>query len=195
MTGKLRVTGGRLLRHLFGVPKKADAGLVRPSSDRVREAVFSSLGSSLKDALVLDLFAGSGAYSFEALSRGAESVLMVEKDREVAHCIKNNIKKLNLLDECEVIVDDATKYVFGKNQDDYDLVFVDPPYTISLDLKFWQKLTMFVGPDGIVIYRCANKKSFSMPTGYRLLREKTYGGTYIVFLELDIIELDEDEVE
>src|SRR5260221_14317715 len=92
----MRITGGALLSRQFLVPPMVDEGAVRPTPDRVREAIFSMIIHDLKDATVLDLFAGSGAHGFEALSRGAAFVRFVEKNRDTAAVLKQNIESLNL---------------------------------------------------------------------------------------------------
>src|ERR1051325_4203301 len=111
MSGFLRITGGYLVRRRFLVPKEADAGTLRPAQDRVREALFSALADRLKDAQVLDLFSGSGAFSFEALSRGAQSSLLLEASSSVARNIQENAQSLGLEKKVEVRLGDALRFV------------------------------------------------------------------------------------
>jgi 16S rRNA (guanine966-N2)-methyltransferase len=186
MSGKLRITGGSLLGRLFDVPNEADIGLVRPVGDRVREAIFSALGSRIKNKVVLDLFSGSGAYSFESLSRGAKSVVIIEKNHNIAYCIFNSIQKFFLIEKCYLIIDDVICFIFRYNTNIYDIVFIDPPYSLSLASYFWIELKKILNLNTIIIYRCINRKSFFLPCGYIIIRQKLYGGTYVVFLKLDI---------
>jgi 16S rRNA (guanine966-N2)-methyltransferase len=186
MTGTLRITGGNLVRQRFEVPEEADQHLVRPTSDRVREAIFSALGHRVLDARVLDLFAGSGASSFESLSRGAQSAICVEKSRSTAACIKRNIAKLKLQDKCHIIEGDALNPPLQKGGQGgfFDIIFVDPPYKLKLDNAFWLNLRRHMAPDALVVFRCGKQSDFILPEGFEIIREKTYGGTWVAFMSL-----------
>lgn len=128
----MRIVGGRLGgRRWDGPPGDG----TRPTSERVREAIASALVSRglVADARVLDLFAGTGALGFEALSRGATSLVCVEKDPKVARAIDAAAKALGIRDACEVITIDAfgprvVRALAGRT---FDLVFVDPPYALA----------------------------------------------------------------
>jgi len=127
----MRITGGQA-RGITLVTPKGDT--TRPATDGMREAVFSSLGSRVDDANFLDLFAGSGAYGLEALSRGASSGTWVERNDRAAGCIKKNIaavaKSLRReLTDSNVVTADALTLPWGKSVLP-DLVFIDPPYEI-----------------------------------------------------------------
>ena len=184
MPGTLRITGGNLVRQRFEVPLEADQHLVRPTSDRVREAIFSALGHRVLDACVLYLFAGSGAASFESLSRGAKSAICIEKSRSTAACIKRNIAKLKLEDKCKIIEADAIFPPFesGGAGGIFDLIFLDPPYKFTLGSYFWERLKGHMAPQAIVVFRCGKQSDFTIPTGFEIIREKTYGGTWVAFL-------------
>ena len=183
MPGTLRITGGALVRQRFLVPNAADQNLVRPASDRVRKAIFSALLPWLPDAQVLDLFGGSGAYTFEALSRGAQSAILIEKSPDTAACIKANIQKLKLDSQCKLVCTDALKFVSSK-ESSFDLIFIDPPYSFKLPDSFWTDLQAWITPESLVIFRCKSHLDFSCPVGYQITRERTYGGTWVVFLKL-----------
>ena len=98
--------------------------------DRVREALFSSLGTRVEEARVLDLFAGTGSLGLEALSRGAESARLVETDRTALACLRTNITTLKLHKRAEVVVGDALDAASWPPGTQYDLVFFDPPYPL-----------------------------------------------------------------
>src|SRR5580704_4406319 len=102
----MRITGGALVRRRFLVPPMVDEGIVRPTPDRVREAVFSMLLNYLPHANILDLFSGSGAHAFEALSRGAKFCTLVEKNPEIAAVISKNIADLGLGLKTSLVVSD-----------------------------------------------------------------------------------------
>jgi 16S rRNA (guanine966-N2)-methyltransferase len=184
MAGKLRITGGMLSRRLFKVPDAADKGLVRPTGDLVRGAIFSSLFTQIVDAKVLDLFAGSGSHGFEAISRGAKKVVFIEKDPQTAYCIKTNIADLNVADFCELIIHEAVSYIMrAANIQKYDLVFVDPPYKLQLESSFWNVLLEFMHKETIVIFRCDKKANFIIPKCYESVKQKNYGGMQVYFLK------------
>lgn len=184
MSGTMRITGGSLVRRRFKVPEAADQGLVRPTSDRVREAIFSSLGSSLVNAQVLDLFGGSGAYGFESISRGAKNITCVEMSRETAACIRDNIQSLDLEKSYNLVMDDAQRFVKHPSSKKFDIIFVDPPYTLRLEAIFWENLKPWLNDDAIVVFRCKSLGDFTCPNEYDVVREKTYGGTAVIFLTL-----------
>ena len=124
----MRITGGRAR----GIPLKAPKGDgTRPATDRLREAVFSSLGPSVECCRVADLFAGTGSYGLEALSRGAASSCFYETDRAALTCLRQNVQAT--LRSCEMDTSSAkivARDVFSLdvNTPAYDLVFLDPPY-------------------------------------------------------------------
>ena len=121
----MRIVAGSRRGHRIAAPKGV---VTRPTSDRVREAVFSIVGS-VEGAATLDLFAGSGAMGLEALSRGAASCVFVERDREAARVIQSNLEKVGLTGAVVVHRDAASAlrddHAHGRR---YDLVLVDPPY-------------------------------------------------------------------
>lgn len=123
--GRVRIIGGRWRGRRIGFP---EAPALRPTPDRVRETVFNWLAPHLDSARVLDLFAGSGALGFEALSRGAASVVAVERDRRVAGYLRSNAEALDAAG-FKVVVSDAGAFLDHAPRAAFDLVFVDPPHT------------------------------------------------------------------
>ena len=112
-----------------GLPLRTPSARVRPTMDRVRGAIFSSLGDAVPGARVLDLFAGSGAIGIEALSRGAVSAIFVDADPRCAACVRENLRSARL--EASVQVMDALKFLDLCAEEDFDLIFADPPYAKS----------------------------------------------------------------
>lgn len=182
MAGSLRVTGGRLARRLFAVPDDADRGHVRPTSDRVREALFSSLGSALDEGFagmeVLDAWAGSGALGIEALSRGAARVTFVEKNRRVSATLKRNLLDLALVDESEIVVDDVARALERLGEGRFDLVLADPPYRDPLEAVL-PALVRALKPNGILVMERDKRASDPPPPGLSLVRDKVYGHTRV----------------
>ena len=132
----MRITGGRA----GGTPLKAPKGArTRPATDRLRESIFSSLGASIEGCKVADLFAGTGSYGLEALSRGAASSTFFETDHDALTCLRQNvqatIRSCNLdTAAAKVIARDV--FTLDSNMPSYDLIFLDPPYnTIAENLQ------------------------------------------------------------
>lgn len=149
----------------------------RPTTDRVREAVFNSLGSLgvIDGALVVDLYAGSGALGFEALSRGAEHCTFVERDRAALSAIEDNRATLGVRPRTRVVNGDPM--TMARNID-ADLAFVDPPY----DFGAWDQLLDALAPGtGFVVAEAA--APIAAPDGWDDVRAKRYGRTWVTFLE------------
>lgn len=123
----IRITGGKNKSRLLETPNTT---LTKPTMDKVRAAVFSALGDAVVNADVLDLFAGSGSYGFESLSRGANSVTFVDKSREALDAIKKN--KTNLKEENTNIVFDDSLAFLRENQYKFSIIFADPPYKLDV---------------------------------------------------------------
>ena len=123
----MRIIAGQRRGHKFDGPRDKST---RPTSDLVRESIFNILGQSVDGLLVIDLFAGTGALGLEALSRGAERAIFVERNRENAALIRRNIATLRFEDRASVVMADA--YRWAKSFDPADsgpvVVFIDPPY-------------------------------------------------------------------
>ncbi|MBW3661358.1 MAG: 16S rRNA (guanine(966)-N(2))-methyltransferase RsmD [Gemmatimonadetes bacterium] len=128
----MRVIAGRV----GGRRLKSPSGRgVRPTSDRVREAIFSVLGDAVVDARVLDLYAGTGALAIEALSRGARHAVCVDRSAAARETIEHNVRGLGIEEDVSVIGGDALRYArrLSGGEEAFDLVFCDPPYTAPLE--------------------------------------------------------------
>ena len=123
----MRIIAGQRRGHKFDGPRDQ---VTRPTSDLVRESVFNILGESVEGLLVLDLFAGTGALGLEALSRGAERAIFVERNRLNAALIRRNIATLRYEDRAQVVVADAYRWAksYAPADDEPIVVFIDPPY-------------------------------------------------------------------
>lgn len=157
----------------------------RPTSDRVREAMFSSLESELRgfDGLrVLDLFAGSGALGLEALSRGAVEADFVESDTRVAGVIKRNIAELGC-SGATVLRTTVQRFLRVPPPTPYDLVFLDPPYALPADDVAVLVATLAVPawrtPGSVVVVERSTRDPFTWPDGVCGLRDKAYGETHL----------------
>lgn len=182
----MRITGGQAR----GIPLTLPKGdKVRPATDALRQAVFSSLASRVPGARFLDLFAGSGAYGLEALSRGASGGTFVEKDARTAGFIRDNIAAVckslrRASDGLQVITADATKLMPG---DAPDLVFVDPPYEIIAEVApaIFSRLGEFLAtkPDLLVVFEMPGEQELA-PAGWIAAKRLGKGGrqpTAVIF--------------
>lgn len=168
----MRISGGTLRGRTVKVP---DTDLVRPTQDRVREALFSMLQAVVPGARVLDLFAGSGSLGIEALSRGAKSAVFVEQNPKHARILSNNLKTFGL--SARVVVVDAFK--FSGNGETFDLVFADPPYALAEERGLEELMaTMPLEPGGIFVAETGAALSI-LPCPFSLLKEREYGKTKI----------------
>ena len=161
------LAGGRQLR--------APAGRkVRPTSERVREALFNALGSldAVEGAAVYDLFAGTGALGIEALSRGAASAVFVDADRQAISIIKENLVATGLADRARVVQGDVLRYLVDGPAEPVDIAFADPPYAFDE----WPALLAVV-PAGLVAIEA--RAHVELGSGWRPLRSKRYGDTVV----------------
>jgi len=128
---RIRITGGEWRSRLLAVPDVPSAVSLRPTPDRVRETLFNWLGHDLRGLSCLDLFAGSGILGFEAASRGAGPVVMVEKDRKVFAALSKNADSF-ACERIELVCLDALKFRPISASAGFDLLFLDPPYGRNL---------------------------------------------------------------
>lgn len=170
------------------IPLKVPRSLTRPTTDRVREAVFSVLGGKLDGARVLDLFAGSGSLGLEALSRGAAEATFVESNSPACTIIGENVQKTRLTGS-RVQHRDVLSFLSTAAIGHYDLVFADPPYaqdeaTFALltTLLTLPALTRALAPEGIFVLESLASVALPDAPLWEIVREKTYGSTRVSYL-------------
>jgi len=175
----IRIIGGTARGRRLKTPAGEST---RPTSDRVREALFSSLEAEFggfHGLTVLDLYAGSGAIGLEALSRGAERVVLVEADRKAADVITANVKAVGL-PGATVLVRPAEKVASGDNSGKpFDLVFADPPYKLET-LEIQGILVELAGngwlaDDAVAVVERGKREPWAWPEGFAALRDRKYG--------------------
>ena len=173
----MRVVAGELRGRRFDAPPGNDT---RPTTDKVREAVFNALGSLdlVRDAVVVDLFAGSGGMGIEALSRGAAEVVFVERDRAALRVLDDNLRSLGVADRARVMRGDASVAARGLTA---DLVIADPPY----DFDAWTGLLTVVDAPFVVAEagRSLDDLDGLDDLGWRVVRSRAYGRTSVTFFE------------
>jgi 16S rRNA (guanine966-N2)-methyltransferase len=179
----MRLSGGTLRNRSIRSPR----GLaVRPTPGKVKEALFSILGARIADARVLDLFAGSGAIGFEAISRGAAYVTFVESHAPAAAAIRTAAEGLSVGDRVRVICAPAERAV-ARLTGRFDVVYADPPYVQAPPLSIFSALRERGAIDAastLIYEHRTNSPSLTGP-GLRSVRETHYGEVTLQFLALD----------
>lgn len=172
---------------LAGVGKGDVGAHLRPTTDRVRESLFNVLmggrfGDPVTDAVVLDLFAGTGALGLEALSRGATSVTFVDDGRKAGSLIRQNIKLTRSQDRTRHVQRDATRLPTCPGTA-ATLVFVDPPYGKAIGQKALATAMAggWIAPEALIIWEESAPQV--APEGFELLDHRRYGDTHVTFLE------------
>ena len=172
-----------------GMPLDVPRAGVRPTADRIREAVFSSLGARVVGARVLDLFAGTGALGLEAASRGATSVLFVENARSATECLERNLATFRRNREvtCEFSVTHAAVETQLRKLESagetFSLIFADPPYgRDAQDLLRDETLPQLLIADGLLVLESAKRDALTVTTPWESVREAIYGDTRVDFL-------------
>lgn len=131
----------------------------RPTAERVKEAVFSMIQFEIEGRAVLDLFAGSGQLALEALSRGAARATIIDASREAANVIMDNAKKTRLFDRCRISCADYASFIRGAaHREQYDIVFLDPPYAAGLVPEALRKLAQgdLYAPGAVIVCETDN---------------------------------------
>ena len=176
-----RIIAGRFRGRRLETPDNRD---IRPTSERMREALFNILGPETRDATVLDLFAGTGAVGLEALSRGARSVIFVEHAAAACRIIEANIAKLGVGEACRVLRRDALWLPPARAT--IKLVFADPPYREDLLAPALIRLVSsgWVDRESTIIAELEAARPMPEVTGLEVVDERRYGAGRLVFLRL-----------
>lgn len=174
---RVRIIAGKWRSRVVKFPAAAQ---LRPTPDRVRETLFNWLGQRLDGLACLDLFAGSGALGFEALSRGAVRVVMVERDRAVAAALRESARAL-AASNVDIVEGDALAYLRGTGER-FDIAFVDPPYASDLAARALELLPRRLAPGARVYVEGATPVPAAAP--WRVLREDRAGAVRYALFEL-----------
>lgn len=164
---------------------------VRPTKDMTREAVFSALDArgAIHDAAVLDLYAGSGALAIEALSRGAEHAVFVERDHDAVQAITANVELLGFGDRARIVPMDVMRFVRGAppRGAPFDLVLADPPYDlddVSVTELLGSLLTAgWLAGEAVVVVERSSRHEVTVPDGLENRWQRTFGDTLVTFLQ------------
>ena len=184
----MRVVGGRLGSRPIRGPKGTKSQSIRPTSDRLREALFNilmhSYGDPVEGARVLDLFAGTGALGIEAVSRGAAFALFVDDGVEARALLRENTETLGLGGVTRIFRRDATKLGPVHPVAPFALAFLDPPYGKGLAEKALvsARAGSWLVPGALVVVEEATDTGFKAPDGYAEQERRAYDDTEIIFL-------------
>jgi 16S rRNA (guanine(966)-N(2))-methyltransferase RsmD len=179
----MRISGGESKGRKIKPPKH---GGVRPTSDKVREALFSILGGKVDEASFLELFAGTGAVGIEALSRGAARAVFVDSSVKSARLISDNLEALGYRDRASVVSKDVLQFLkkTANELGPFDVVFVDPPYHEKVGMEAMELLgaedAAYLSPEAIIVFEHFKKYPAPEEIG-RLVKKKdyTYGDTVV----------------
>ncbi|HEY8875417.1 MAG TPA: 16S rRNA (guanine(966)-N(2))-methyltransferase RsmD [Desulfosporosinus sp.] len=176
IAGEMR---GRQLKTVEGMQ-------TRPTSDKVKGAIFNVLGAKVLDAHVLDLFAGTGNLAIEALSRGSHDAVLVEKSRDAHRVILKNIEQMGVNHKVKLLLLDAFKYINRYPEEVFDLIFLDPPYREGLVLKAISTLKEHscLAPGGVIIAETAKDEELNGDIyPFEIRKTGEYGETKVWYLQ------------
>ena len=180
----MRVISGTAGRIRLEAPRS----LARPSTDRLREALFSILGNRVVDSVVLDLFAGSGALGIEALSRGASKAVFVDQERGALKALRGNLERTRLSEQAQVMSQEVFAWLKRYTGPRFNLVFADPPYVkgvqdtnLAAMLLGESILERFVETEGLVIVETGQAEPPQHARGWRMEESRRYGGSHLHF--------------
>ena len=174
-----------------GRPLRTVEGLsTRPTPDMVKQAIFNIIRDEISNALFCDLFAGTGSVAFEALSRGAKHICLVENSKPALDVIKYNAEYLGCTDNMTLVSNDvfvALKLMSGKK---FDIIFFDPPYNKGLEREVLSAIAekQVINENGWIIIQFETKNSIAkdIPEGFNIVDERRYGRSSLIFLRPDI---------
>lgn len=179
----MRIIAGSARGRTFDAPEGRDT---RPTLDRVRENVFNILQMKVRGAKVLDLFSGSGAMAFEAISRGAAEAVLVDIDRAANAVQRKNAEKLRMNDTVRILNCDWQMAVrqFAAQGERFDVVFLDPPYAMHDMTPVMTALRPLLNEDAVILLEHEAKTFPSTPDGFDLYDSRKYGIAGVSFFRL-----------
>lgn len=191
----MRIVGGRFKGTRLAAPGAQGGGKahLRPTSDRVRESIFNLLTHgdypSIEDMRVLDLFAGTGALGFEALSRGASWAVFIDDGPAARGLIRQNIDTLNVIGTTKLWRRDATRLGPCRGAP-FDLIFADPPYGTDLGVRALVSAVVggWIAPNGVIVLETGAEDPTDPPQGCGLVDTRSYGETKITFFRYPAVD-------
>lgn len=184
----MRIVAGRFRGAALAAPKSQGT---RPTSDRLRETIFNILAHGMEvdldGARVLDLFAGTGALGFEAISRGARHCTFIEEGTEARGVIRRNMETLGLNGAAKIFRRDATRLGAVGTIDPFDLVFADPPYDKGLGEKALASAAAggWLKPGAVCVLEESSSADVDVPKGFDILDRRVAGDSQVIFLKYE----------
>ena len=172
-----------------GKKLKAVPGMkTRPTADRVKEAVFSSIDDRLYGSRFLDVFSGTGNIALEAISRGAEEAVLLEKDMDALKVIQDNVTACRQDNRCTIMRGDsfASLNTLSRQGKQFDIIYVDPPYQAGLYEEVLKNIADkdLLAQDGLILLECAKNTSLSIENSiFFIYKEKCYGDTCVLYVK------------
>lgn len=179
----MRIIAGTARGRTFDAPQGMGT---RPTLDRVRENVFNILQMKVRDAAVLDLFSGSGAMAFEALSRGAESAVLVDCDRSAHQVQQNNARRLRMDGQCTLLLCDwqeALRRLQARGAR-FGVVFLDPPYSMHDMTPVFSALRPLLAEDAVILLEHEAKVFPAIADGFEMYDSRKYGVAGVSFFRV-----------
>lgn len=172
----------RIISGEFGGRKieAPDTGRTHPMSERIRNALFNSIGSEIQGADVLDVFAGTGAIGLEAISRGARRAVFVEKDRTAQQVLARNITTLSAEARSEIIRQAVDAWIDATGDQRFDVIFADPPYT-DPQFSTVERIFGLLKPGGLMVLSHPGRGEIPTKTGVVVVDNRSYGNAYLTF--------------
>ncbi len=182
----MRIVAGK---HRSRVLKTLEGVATRPTSDKVKEAVFSTIGPYFDGGIILDLFSGSGNIALEAVSRGFEKAIMVDKFKKAVNIIKTNVSLLKEEDKCEIWPVDYKKALSLAQQKQlkFELIYLDPPYQFELINELVNKINEYdlLQDKGIIVAESLNEEEIKVEKPFFIVKQVSYGTIKITYIRKD----------
>ncbi len=174
---KLRIISGIYGGRSISAP---DTNRTHPMSERIRSSLFNILGNEIKNSQVLDAFAGTGSLGLEALSRGADNVVLIEKDRIAQKVIQENIELLGVNEQTKLIRSSVAAWDETTQHFGFDIIFCDPPYH-DMQLSTVLRLTKYLNPKGLMVLSYPGRESAPTVNGVVVVDNRSYGDAALAF--------------
>jgi 16S rRNA (guanine966-N2)-methyltransferase len=163
-----------------------DTRRTHPMGERIRNALFNSLGSAVQGVDVLDAFAGTGSVGLEALSRGARSCTFVERDKIAANYLAKNIVSLGADEQSEIVRTSVNNWLETKSDSTYDIIFADPPYH-DLQLSTVSKLFSLLKPNGLMVLSHTGRGEVpNLENGIVVVDNRSYGNAHLTSFRREV---------
>ena len=177
----IRVISGRFGGRKLDAPSESNTR-TKPMGERIRNAMFNSLGSEVDGARVLDAFAGTGSVGIEALSRGAAFATFVDRDNVAGKILQKNVMSLGIENQIEVIRTSVNNWLETANPDSYDMIFADPPYH-DLQLSTVSRLLAILKPNGLMVLSHPGRGEVPNleKLGIVVVDNRSYGNAHLTF--------------